>query len=143
MRISDWSSDVCSSDLSVIGLVSADARHHASLTSLIEGMFMLGVLSSYWVFSAFIDPAGLRWLNAYWVLAGVTALALTLLLSAPIDERRTHEGDAAAASDGPAFVAMLRLAALPLVLVFVLCAFLFVLNDHGIPTFLPPSNTHG
>src|SRR3546814_18473273 len=91
MRISDWSSDVCSSDLSVIGLVTADARHHASLTSLIEGMFMLGVLSSSWVFSAFIDPAGLRWLNAYWVLAGVTALALTLLLSARSEERRVGE----------------------------------------------------
>lgn len=125
---------------SMIGLVTADARRHASLTSLIEGMFMLGVLSSYWVFSAFIDPAGLRWLNAYWVLAAVTALALALLLSAPVDEARTHEGDAAAAADGPAFLAMLRLAALPLVLVFIACAFLFVLIEQGIQTWLPTFN---
>lgn len=125
---------------SMIGLVTADARQHASLTSLIEGMFMLGVLSSYWVFSAFIDPAGLRWLNAYWVLAAVTALALALLLSAPVDERRTHEGDEAAAADGPPLLAMLRLAALPLVLVFIACAFLFVLIEQGIQTWLPTFN---
>ncbi|KTE13740.1 MFS transporter [Sphingopyxis sp. H115] len=125
---------------SMIGLVTSDARHHASLTSLIEGMFMLGVLSSYWVFSAFIDPAGLRWLNAYWVLAAVTGLALALLLSARVDEARTHEGEADAASEGPAFVAMLRLAALPLVLVFVACAFLFVLIEQGIQTWLPTFN---
>ncbi len=124
---------------SMIGLVTADARHHASLTSLIEGMFMVGVLSSYWVFSAFIDPAGLRWLNAYWVLAGVTALALALLLVSPVDERRAM-ADERAAGEGPAFVAMLKLAALPLVLVFVVCAFLFVLIEQGIQSWLPTFN---
>lgn len=124
---------------SMIGLVTADARQHASLTSLIEGMFMVGVLSSYWVFSAFIDPAGLRWLNAYWVLAGVTALALALLLVSPVDERRAM-ADERAAGEGPAFVAMLKLAALPLVLVFVVCAFLFVLIEQGIQSWLPTFN---
>jgi fucose permease len=85
---------------SMIGLVTDDARHHASLTSLIEGMFMVGVLSSYWVFSAFIDPTGLRWLNAYWVLAVIPAL----------------------------------------VLVFIVCAFVFVLIEQGIGTWLPTFN---
>lgn len=125
---------------SLIGLVTADARQHASLTSLIEGMFMVGVLSSYWVFSAFIDPAGLRWLNAYWVLAGVCGLALLLLLTARVDEAPTHAGDDAGQADAAPFVAMLRLAALPLVLVFVFCAFVFVLIEQGIATWLPTFN---
>lgn len=125
---------------SLIGLVTADARQHASLTSLIEGMFMVGVLSSYWVFSAFIDPAGLRWLNAYWVLAGVCGLALLLLLTARVDESPTHAGDDAGQADAAPFVAMLRLAALPLVLVFVFCAFVFVLIEQGIATWLPTFN---
>lgn len=124
---------------STIGLVTDGPRAHASLTSLIEGMFMLGVLSSYWVFSAFIDPAGLRWLNAYWVLGAITALALVLLLTAPIDEHRAHDGEADA-GDGPPFVAMLKLAALPLVLIFVACAFLFVLIEQGIQSWLPTFN---
>ena len=125
---------------SMIGLVTDSPRKHASLTSLIEGMFMVGVLSSYWVFSAFIDPTGLRWLNAYWVLGAITALALALLLTARVDEHRTHEGEGAAASEGPPFVAMLKLAALPLVLVFVACAFLFVLIEQGIQSWLPTFN---
>lgn len=125
---------------SMIGLVTADARRHASLTSLIEGMFMVGVLSSYWVFSAFIDPTGLRWLNAYWVLAAVCALALVLLLTARVDETPAHIGDEGSAAEGPPFIAMLRLAALPLVLVFVFCAFVFVLIEQGIATWLPTFN---
>jgi FHS family glucose/mannose:H+ symporter-like MFS transporter len=125
---------------SMIGLVTDDARHHASLTSLIEGMFMVGVLSSYWVFSAFIDPEGLRWLNAYWVLAIIPALALAFLLSAPVDERRTHEGETDAEPERAPMLAMLRLAALPLVLVFIVCAFVFVLIEQGIGTWLPVFN---
>lgn len=122
---------------SMIGFVTTGPRQHASLTSLIEGMFMVGVLASYWVFSAFIDPAGLRWLNAYWVLAGIVALALALLLSARVDE--APAGEAPIPEPAP-FLAMLRLAALPLVLVFVLCAFVFVVIEQGIGTWLPTFN---
>ncbi len=125
---------------SMIGLVTDSPRKHASLTSLIEGMFMVGVLSSYWVFSAFIDPTGLRWLNAYWVLGAITALALALLLSAPVDEQSLHDGTDSAEGGGAAFARMLRLAALPLVLVFVLCAFVFVLIEQGIQSWLPTFN---
>lgn len=123
---------------SMIGLVTDGPRQHASLTSLIEGMFMLGVLASYWVFSAFIDPTGLRWLGAYWVLAGIVALALALLLSARVDE--TPAGEEPAVPEAAPFLAMLRLAALPLVLIFVLCAFVFVVIEQGIGTWLPTFN---
>lgn len=125
---------------SMIGLVTDSPRKHASLTSLIEGMFMVGVLSSYWVFSAFIDPAGLRWLNAYWVLAIIPALALALLLTTSVDERSTHAGEEAHAAEAAPLLAMLRLAALPLVLIFILCAFVFVLIEQGIGTWLPTFN---
>jgi len=125
---------------SMIGLVTDDARKHASLTSLIEGMFMVGVLSSYWVFSAFIDPAGLRWLDAYWVLAIIPALALALLLSTGVDENRTHIGDEEPGMERAPMLAMLKLAGLPLVLVFILCAFVFVLIEQGIGTWLPVFN---
>ena len=125
---------------SLIGVVTSDARQHASLTSLIEGMFMVGVLSSYWVFSAFIDPTGMRWLNAYWVLAGVTALALAILLSAPVEERRVADAGDPEPTEHAPMLAMLRLAALPLVLIFVVCAFVFVLIEQGIGTWLPTFN---
>ena len=125
---------------SMIGLVTDSPRKHASLTSLIEGMFMVGVLSSYWVFSAFIDPTGLRWLDAYWVLGAISALALALLLSARVEEHSLHEGDESVGEGATAFGRMIRLAALPLVLVFVLCAFVFVLIEQGIQSWLPTFN---
>lgn len=125
---------------SMIGLVTDDPKQHASLTSLIEGMFMIGVLSSYWVFSAFIDTEGLRWLNAYWVLGGITALALALIVTAQVDEHKTDESKAFNADGKSPFLGMLKLAALPLVLVFVVCAFLFVLIEQGIQSWLPTFN---
>ncbi len=124
---------------SMIGLVTDSPRKHASLTSLIEGMFMIGVLSSYWVFSAFIDSTRLNWLNAYWVLGAITALALAMLLTTPVDEHRTHDGEGAS-DEGAPLLSMLKLAVLPLVLIFVACAFLFVLIEQGIQSWLPTFN---
>ena len=42
----------------------------------------------------------LRWLDAYWVLGAITALALALLLTAPLDEHAAHEAGADAAQAG-------------------------------------------
>ena len=44
----------------IVGLVTEDARAHASVTSTFEGIFTLGVLSSFWLFSLFIDPKAPR-----------------------------------------------------------------------------------
>lgn len=126
---------------SMIGLITTDSRSHASLTSTIEGMFMIGVLSSYWVFSAFIGavsgPGETGWLNAYWVLAGICGTAFLLLLSAQVDESAAH-GDPSISAHP--ISEMLSLVALPLVLIFVFCAFVFVLIEQGIGTWLPTFN---
>lgn len=125
---------------SLIGLVTRDARAHAALTSMIEGMFMIGVLASYWVFSAFIGPTDkardLGWLNAYWVLASICGLAFLLLFFARVDESAASQP----ADNRQPMAEMLRLVALPLVLVFVFCAFVFVLIEQGIGTWLPTFN---
>ena len=50
----------------IIGQLSSTTKAHSSLMNTIEGIFMLGVLSGYWVFAGFIDPnndASLSWLN--------------------------------------------------------------------------------
>ena len=43
---------------SSVALVTNDAREHASFMSVVEGVFMVGVLSGYWIFSFFIDGSG-------------------------------------------------------------------------------------
>ncbi|HZX27706.1 MAG TPA: MFS transporter, partial [Telluria sp.] len=126
---------------STVGLVAADRRQHASLMNTLEGFFMVGVLSAYWLFGAFIDssdPQSRSWLNVYWVLAVVTICTFVLILATPFDE---HEAVAPAAGGVVRdFLAMLRLMAKPLVCVFVLTAFLYVLIEQSVGTWLPTFN---
>jgi fucose permease len=126
---------------SSIGLVAPDRKQHAGITNMLEGFFMVGVLSAYWIFGFFIDsdqPRSLRWLNVYWLLSGLCAATFLLVLFTRFDER----GAAPPHSRGPAadFVEMLRLFARPLVCVFVLTAFLYVLVEQSVGTWLPTFN---
>lgn len=125
---------------STIGLVTEDKTRHASLTNVIEGLFMVGVLSGYWIFGAFIDPAnpaGLGWLNVYWLLALICAGVVLLLATSTLDESAARPAAGNIRGD---FLAMIRLIALPLVIVFVLSAFLYVLIEQAIGTWLPTFN---
>ena len=126
---------------STLGLIARDRRHHASIMNTLEGFFMVGVLSAYWVFAHFIDsdnPRSQHWLQVYWVLAGLCAFTFILLLTTPFDER------AAALPAGRSrwqdFSDMLRLFFKPLVCVFVVTAFLYVLIEQSIGTWLPTFN---
>jgi FHS family glucose/mannose:H+ symporter-like MFS transporter len=126
---------------STIGLLADDSREHAGLTNSLEGFFMVGVLSAYWIFGWFIDsahPASTEWLNVYWLLSALCAATFVLVLATPFDE----SGAAAPNSRGPVadFLAMLRLFIRPLVYVFVITAFLYVLVEQSIGTWLPTFN---
>ncbi|MGB8842061.1 MAG: MFS transporter [Aliidongia sp.] len=125
---------------SIIGLLTRTERDHASFTNMVEGMFMLGVLGGYWLFSAFIDSAGPHsqaWLGVYWVLAGFVVFVLILLAFSRLDESEAHPAWSNPVGD---FMAMLRLTLRPLVLVFVISAFLSVLIEQGVGTWLPTFN---
>ena len=122
-----------------IGVVTSTQAEHASLLNTIEGFFMLGVLSGYWFFAYFMDPlnpAAESWLQVYWWLAGLAAVNLLLLISTAFPTL-TLAPAKHAASD---FLEMLQLVYRPLVFVFVLSAFLYVLMEQGIGSWLPTFN---
>lgn len=124
-----------------IGLVSPDPRRHASLTSLIEGLFMAGVVGGYWLFGAFITPGadpGLGWLDVYWVLAAASLAVAGLWLATPFDEAPLRAQGTGAG--GRSFTAMLALLLRPMVGVFLLCAFLYVLIEQSLGTWMPTFN---
>ena len=120
----------------LIGHVTDDAKGHASLTSVIEGCFGAGMLSVPLLFSRFVGDGlvdtSYDWLNAYWIFAGLCALCLVVLSSAKIDEtRQTPEGEA------QSFIEMIKLVRLPLVMVFIFSAFVYVVIEQGINNWLP------
>jgi MFS transporter, FHS family, glucose/mannose:H+ symporter len=122
-----------------IGLVAPERHRHASLTGFIEGVFMAGVLSGYWLFSAFIDPQSpLAWLRVYWVLAGCCVALAGLWALSPLDEAPLQKQGRTSLVGS--FVAMLALLRQPLVGAFMLCAFVYVLIEQGLGTWMPTFN---
>lgn len=125
---------------SSIGLVTDNAASHASLTNIIEGLFMVGVLSGYWIFGAFVEPGhadSLGWLNVYWLLAAIAFAVCAILFTSNLDESAARPEYRPVAKD---FAAMIGLTARPLVIVFILSAFLYVLVEQAIGTWLPTFN---
>ncbi len=125
---------------SLVGQLTHDTKGHAALLNSIEGIFMLGVLSGYWVFSGFINPddaSSQSWLNVYYLLAGLVVLAAIIVLFAPIAKPIKSGKVTPLLTD---FVDMLKLTYQPLVLIFVVSIFLYVLIEQGIGTWLPTFN---
>jgi len=124
---------------SSVALVTENPRQHAGFMSTVEGLFMVGVLSGYWIFSYFIDseqPKSDSWLAVYWLLAGLCLVTFLIVASTPFVESPTRSGQGADKD----FAQMLKLMARPLVLIFIVSAFLYVLIEQGIGTWLPTFN---
>ncbi|WP_250622827.1 MFS transporter [Pinirhizobacter soli] len=126
---------------SSIGLLTKDRAEHTRLTNTIEGLFMAGVLLGGWLFSGFIDdasPANPVWLNVYWVLAAICLLVVALLATSHLDESAAHADPSKVVRGTP--MEMFRLAGKPLVYVFLISAFFYVLIEQSFSTWLPTFN---
>jgi len=123
-----------------IGLVTADKKEHISLMNFIESFFMVGILAGYFLFSGFIDDATpTAWLKVYYLLGGIALVAFVLLWSTPLDESSLKTDVTKPFTED--FAEMFRLMILPLVLVFVICAFTYVLIEQSIMSWLPTFNS--
>lgn len=124
-----------------IGLVTNNEKDHASFMNFIESFFMIGILTGYFIFSAFVndeDPKSTSWLNVYYLLAAITVVAFLLLLSSPLNESSVKtQSSKPLAQD---FTEMLQLIIIPLVLVFIFSAFFYVLIEQSIMSWLPTFN---
>ncbi|MFT4666969.1 MAG: FHS family glucose/mannose:H+ symporter-like MFS transporter [Polaribacter sp.] len=120
-----------------IGLVTSNESEHNSLMSNIEGFFMFGITFAYFLFPAFnTEGTANDWLNVYLLIALLCALSFAFLWTADFDE--TQEIAGVDLKDD--FSQMLKLMSKLLVLVFVFSAFLFVMVEQGIMTWLPTFN---
>lgn len=122
---------------SVIGLVTNGEKAHNSFMSNVEGVFMFGIALAYFLFPAFNSPDDPNaWLNVYWLLAGLAIVSFLFLYNAQFDEGEEIPG----ANLREDFMAMFKLLTRVLVIVFVFSAFLFVMIEQGIMTWLPTFN---
>ena len=122
---------------SVIGLLTDNESEHNSLMSNIEGFFMFGIALAYFLFPAFnsaADPDA--WLRVYWLLSALALISFLFLFFS--DFKEDHNVPGINLADD--FVQMLGLMTKMLVLVFVMSAFLFVMVEQGIMTWLPTFN---
>lgn len=120
-----------------IGLVTENRQAHSSFMSSIEGVFMVGVLLGNVLFSLFVDdanPKSTEWLNVYWILSALSAIAFGILFMTKLDESKAKIENRPLLKD---FEEMLKLIILPLVGIFILSVFLFVLIEQSFQTWTP------
>jgi MFS transporter, FHS family, glucose/mannose:H+ symporter len=125
-----------------IGIVTKNKKEHASFMNFIESFFMIGILTGYFIFSAFVDdkhPESTEWLKVYYLLAGIVLIAFLLLLSSSLDESSVKSNDSKPLLED--FADMIKLAINPIVLVFIMSAFTYVLIEQSIMSWLPTFNS--
>ena len=123
---------------SLIGTVTENQKEHNSLMSSIEGVFMIGIALAYFLFPAFnSDTNPDARLNVYWLLAGISIVSFGFLFFAKV-ENQTEIPGVDLADD---FKQMFKLFAKLLTIVFVISAFLFVMIEQGIMSWLPTFNS--
>ena len=124
-----------------IGLLTSTKAEHGRLTNTLEGLFMVGVVISGWLFSAFIrsgEAGDTRWLRVYWVLVAACGLAMGLLASSRLDESAVR-GSPTRRRRG-SLQQTIRLIGRPMVYVFLASTFLYVLIEQSFGTWLPTFN---
>ena len=122
---------------SLIGLITNNDKEHKSLLSAIESFFMIGIAAGFVAFPLFYsdtDPDA--WLRIYLVLAGLVAVSFLFLLFA--DFTLKYEIPGVNIKDD--FIEMILLLKRPLVLVFAVTAFMYVMTEQGIMSWLPTFN---
>ncbi|MCB0570041.1 MAG: MFS transporter [Phaeodactylibacter sp.] len=124
-----------------IGLVTDNEKEHVSFMNFLESFFMVGVLSGYFIFSAFVDDTNAQstdWFRVYYMLAAIALAAFLLLFTTRLDESRVQQEEKKSLPEE--FGDMLKLIIRPLVLIFIISVFLYVLIEQGLMSWLPSFN---
>src|SRR5688572_28344835 len=122
---------------SMIGLITNDDKEHKSLLSSIESFFMIGIATGFVLFPLFYsDTDPNAWLRIYLLLAILIAVSFIILFFADFNIKYEAPG----LSVKKDFIEMIKLIRRPLVLVFAIAAFMYVMTEQGIMSWLPTFN---
>jgi fucose permease len=122
---------------SLIGVITNNDKEHKSLLSSIESFFMIGIATGFVIFPLFYsDTDPNAWLRIYLVLAVLVAVSFFILAFSSFNLKYEIPGT----SIKNDFLEMIRLLKRPLVLVFAVAAFMYVMTEQGIMSWLPTFN---
>ena len=122
---------------SMIGIITNDDKEHKSVLTSIESFFMIGIATGYIVFPLFYsDTDPNAWLRIYLLLAALIAASFLILFFS--DFKIKYEIPGTRIADD--FFEMIKLLTRPLVLVFAVAAFMYVMTEQGIMSWLPTFN---
>lgn len=122
---------------SMIGLITKDDKEHKSLLTSIESFFMIGIAAGFVVFPLFYsDTNPDAWLRIYLLLAVLIAVSFLILLFSNFNIKYEIPGSSVKQD----FIEMIKLLKRPLVLVFAIAAFMYVMMEQGIMSWLPTFN---
>lgn len=121
----------------LIGYVTEGKDDHRRLMSFIETIFMVGIIFMYLVFPLFYDDNDPNaWLRGYLVMAAIVAIAFTIILFSKFDIEVEQKNT----TIGQDIASMLRLFLNPVIWIFAIFAFFYVMTEQGIMTWLPTFN---
>lgn len=120
----------------LIGYITDSKKSHSSFMNLIETVFMLGIIFMYVVFPLFFDENDQNaWLRGYILMSVLIAIAFIIILFSKFEI--LSKPSKGIAHD---FKEMFKLFYKPLIWVFAAFAFLYVMTEQGIMTWLPTFN---
>jgi len=122
---------------SMIGVITNTDKEHKSVLSSIESFFMVGIATAFIIFPLFYsDTDPNAWLRIYVVIAALVAASFVILLTADFNVKYEIPGTSITGD----FIQMIKLLKRPLVIVFAVAAFMYVMTEQGIMSWLPTFN---
>lgn len=124
-----------------VGLFIEDPDKHAGFYSLLEGIFMGGVLSGMWIYSFFMQLGD--WVHAFWFYGLMCVANLLVVLFIKLDESKIkHEIKSPKEEMKRDIKGMASLFKKFTVWIFVVMTFFYVFIEQGTITWLPTYNNH-
>ena len=118
---------------STIGLLSEGQKEHTAQMNTLEGFFQVGSLVGPLFFGLMISIS--TWTDTYYLIALMTSVALIIMFFTKLDE-----SDVKSRAEKTNIFSMLKLLKAPAVWIFVVCAFLYVMVEQSLNTWLPTFN---
>ncbi len=121
----------------LIGFVTDSKKSHSKFMSLVETVFMLGIIFMYVVFPLFFDEHNKdAWLRGYLLMAFIIAVSFIIILFSKFDIEVKHSGKSLKEDINTMFKLFLN----PVIWTFAIFAFFYVMTEQGIMTWLPTFN---